>query len=312
MSVAVAWIRAISSLSFMTRQLSRYAWFTTGLTVLVIAGGAIVRATGSGAGCGSHWPKCNGTVVPGGTTESIIEFSHRATSGLALIAVIGLVVWARRLPPLNVRRAAAAAGVFMVGEVLIGAALVLGEWVGDDASVARAVIDGFHLVNTLFLLAALTLTAWWAGGGPPIQWRRPSRDGTLVLVGLGAVVVVAAAGALTALGDTLFPDAPIAADFSESSHFLVRLRIIHPILAVMTALYLLWMARPMTGDGRRWAATAVSTIVGLQLFIGVMNVALGAPVWMQVIHLLVTDALWIVLVLLAAMSLARQPAEVVA
>ncbi len=139
----------------MTRRLVTYAWIATGLSVAVIAGGAIVRATGSGAGCGSHWPQCNGSVVPEGTTESIIEFTHRLTSGLAFLAAIWLFMLARRVDVVRVRRAAGAALLFMVGEVAIGAALVLGEWVGDDASVARAVIDGFHLVNTLFLIAAL-------------------------------------------------------------------------------------------------------------------------------------------------------------
>ncbi|MDH3730108.1 MAG: COX15/CtaA family protein [Acidimicrobiia bacterium] len=139
----------------MGRRLSTYAWTATALSVAVIAGGAVVRATGSGAGCGSHWPQCNGSIVPAGTTESIIEFAHRLTSGLAFLAVLGLYMVARKSEVMRVRRAAGAALLFMVGEVAIGASLVLGEWVADDASVARAVIDGFHLVNTLFLLAAL-------------------------------------------------------------------------------------------------------------------------------------------------------------
>ncbi|MEE8330417.1 MAG: COX15/CtaA family protein [Acidimicrobiia bacterium] len=297
----------------MTRRLVTYAWIATGLSVAVIAGGAIVRATGSGAGCGSHWPQCNGSVVPEGTTESIIEFTHRLTSGLAFLAAIWLFMLARRVDVVRVRRAAGAALLFMVGEVAIGAALVLGEWVGDDASVARAVIDGFHLVNTLFLLAALALTAWWAGGGPPIRLRRQSSEGRLLVWGLGALLVVAAAGALTALGDTLFPDASITDDLSSGSHFLVRLRVLHPILAVATAVYLVVVTRRLAANRRGFQgslALLVGSIVGFQVIVGIVNLALGAPVWMQVVHVVVTDALWISAVVLTAAELAveRVPA----
>ena len=291
----------------MGRRLSTYAWTATALSVAVIAGGAVVRATGSGAGCGSHWPQCNGSIVPAGTTESIIEFAHRLTSGLAFLAVLGLYMVARKSEVMRVRRAAGAALLFMVGEVAIGASLVLGEWVADDASVARAVIDGFHLVNTLFLLAALVLTAWWAGGGSPVRLRGHSPEGRLLIWGLAAVLVVAAAGALTALGDTLFPDAGIADDFSSSSHFLVRLRVVHPILAIATAGYLIVVSRRLASNReglRSSLATLVGSIVGFQLIVGVINLALGAPVWMQVVHLIVTDALWVSLVVLTAAELA--------
>jgi heme A synthase len=291
----------------MPRRFASYAWAATALSVAVIAGGAIVRATGSGAGCGSHWPECNGSIIPEGTSESIIEFSHRATSGLAFLAVMALFLLARRVEVIRVRRAAGAALVFMVGEVAIGAALVLGEWVGDDASVARAVLDGFHLVNTLFLVGALTLTAWWGGGGAPLRLRQMSTDGRLLVGGLGAVLIVAAAGALTALGDTLFPDASIADDVSSSSHFLVRLRVFHPLLAVATAVFLIVVARRIAArrdgfPGR--IAVALASICGGQLFIGFTNLGLGAPVWLQVVHLLVTNALWIALVLAVATELA--------
>ncbi len=43
---------------------SRYAWGVLLWNVLVALWGAYVRATGSGAGCGSHWPTCNGEILP--------------------------------------------------------------------------------------------------------------------------------------------------------------------------------------------------------------------------------------------------------
>lgn len=299
----------------MVRRFATLAWGTTALTVAVIAGGAIVRATGSGAGCGSHWPQCNGSIVPEGTTESIIEFTHRATSGLAFVAVVALFLMARRLyePRHRVRRAGAMSVVFIAVEVVIGAALVMGEWVADDTSVARAVIDGFHLVNTLFLLAALTLTAWWASGGPPITRAAMNGEARRLIVGLVGVVIVAAAGALTALGDTLFPDAALTDDFLSSSHFLVRLRVIHPLLAIALAIYLIVVSRRFSVGTREPVpslAIGVVSLVGLQLVIGFVNLALSAPLWLQVIHLLVADALWISLVLLTATQLADEKVAV--
>ena len=273
----------------------------------------MVRATGSGAGCGSNWPECNGSVIAfSGSTEAVIEFSHRATSGLAFLGVVALWVWARRQyqPGNRVRRAATWAVGFIAVEVLIGAALVTYEWVGDDASVARAVVDGFHLVNTLFLLTALTLTAWWAGGGAAVAFR--GTEARWLAVGLGAVLVVAGAGALTALGDTLFPEATLADDLSPSSHFLVRLRTIHPIIAVITAGYLLALARRyLAWDSRPTSALArlLATLVVVQLLAGVINLALSAPLAMQLIHLLLADALWIVLVLVAVNVLAAHQRE---
>jgi heme A synthase len=94
----------------------------------VILWGAFVRATGSGAGCGSHWPLCNGELVPRAPqVETVIEFIHRATSGLAFLLVLGLFVLAWRVYPKGdlVRRAAALSFLFIVTEALVGAGLVL-------------------------------------------------------------------------------------------------------------------------------------------------------------------------------------------
>ncbi|MGH8637336.1 MAG: COX15/CtaA family protein, partial [Burkholderiales bacterium] len=76
---------------------ARFAWSVLLYTVGVIAWGAYVRATGSGAGCGAHWPLCNGVVLPRSPTiATIIELSHRVTSGIALVAVLALLVWVFR------------------------------------------------------------------------------------------------------------------------------------------------------------------------------------------------------------------------
>ena len=138
---------------------ARFAWATLTFTLFVILWGAFVRATGSGAGCGSHWPLCNGEVVPHSPAWStVIEFGHRLTSGLSLLLVIGLWWGGRSRYPERApaRRAAGWSLFFMVTEALIGAGLVLFEYVADDARVARGFWVAGHLVNTFLLVAAMT------------------------------------------------------------------------------------------------------------------------------------------------------------
>lgn len=286
------------------RRFTRFAVVTLAYNIGVILFGAVVRATGSGAGCGSHWPTCGGQVVPlSGSAERFIEFGHRASSGVALVLVGILVVWAIRSREAGdpVRIAAIVAGILIVNEALIGAALVLFEWVGDDRSVGRAVSITVHLVNTFLLLAALTLTAWWSAGHrtPP---RRPNRV-TAWLVGIGAValILVGASGAITALGDTLFPPHEAGAD---PASFLVSLRWVHPVLAVGTALYLLHLSRVLRVPDRMRGYLA--GIVVIQLTAGVVNIALAAPVWMQVVHLLIADLLWIAFVVTGSTALSER------
>lgn len=284
------------------RSLARYAWFVLVFNVGVIVLGALVRATGSGAGCGRSWPTCQGELIPSLEGATSIEFTHRAASGVALVLVFVLaaLVWRSASPGAPARTGAVLSVVAIVGEAAIGAMIVLAEWVADDATVARAVAVPFHLVNTFFLLAALALTAFWLGGG----WRiglRGSEVARLVIFGTVALVLIAASGAITALADTLFPDDGLAADFAAGSHFLTRLRIIHPILAVGAALAG-WLVAKRSGGGMRWAG-AFPILVSLMLVSGILNVALGVPVWMQLVHLALADTLWIVFVLVSARAL---------
>lgn len=279
--------------------------------LLVILWGAFVRASGSGAGCGSHWPLCNGEVIPrAAQMETFIEFTHRMMSGLTLLLVIGLVIGAYRIYSRgsNVRFAAGMALFFTITEALVGAGLVLFGLTAQNDSVARAVIMAVHLVNTNLLLAFLTLTAFWSGGGKP--WDAKQKGSLLFLVGIGLflVLMVGASGAITALGDTLFPAGSLVEgftqDFSPAAHFLVRLRVYHPVVAVLTSACLIIgiiinRNRPVEKLTRRLAKSLIWLNV-LQLVIGVINVLLLAPISVQLIHLLVNDLLWINLVLLLA------------
>ena len=291
------------------RRFTRYAIGTLGFNLVVVLFGAIVRATGSGAGCGAHWPSCQGTVIPmSGTSATFVEFTHRASSGIALALVAGLVVWAVRTRPKGdaARGTAIAAGVLIVNEALIGAVLVLFEWVAEDQSLGRAVSITLHLANTFLLLGALTLTAWFASGRQVP--RRPFDPATrrLLLIGATALVVVGAAGAVTALGDTLFPPDSIAAGLHDdfTGVFLVRLRWIHPVLAVATAGYLLSILGRLTAPD--WARSLLRTLIFVQVGAGMLNVGLLAPVWMQLIHLFLADAVWISFVVVGAAALVER------
>lgn len=294
----------------------RYAWATLGVTLLVIVWGAVVRATGSGAGCGSHWPLCNGAVVPlAPSVATTIEFVHRVTSGAVMIMAVWLVVAARRTFPAGhqVRRWATISLVFMLIEAAIGAGIVLLELVGDNASAMRATYVGGHLVNTLLLVGAITTTLWWAHRAPSTQapsTQAPSTapqhqasSTTALFLCLCGMLVVASTGAIVALGDTLFPHASlaegIAADLDPTSHFLIRLRIWHPIAAAVLAasvLWLAWLSPIFQGEDQATPRRLVVAAVFVQTGLGVINLLLLAPLALQMAHLLVSNLLWIPLV----------------
>jgi cytochrome c oxidase assembly protein subunit 15 len=280
-------------------RITRYAWLTLAFNVVVILLGALVRATGSGAGCGRSWPTCQGELMPELSGATAIEYTHRAASGIALVLVAVLVAWTFRTVPKGepARTGAVLSLAAIVGEALIGAMIVLAEWVAEDASTARVVAVPLHLVNTLFLLAALTLTAFWLAGGRRLSPRSHPEMWRWVLVGAVAIVLLAATGAVTALADTLFPKSGSGSAGSGEAHFLTDLRVIHPVLAVVAASVGWWFSGRV-GTPRSNAGKTLPALVGLMLLTGVLNVALGVPVWMQLVHLLLADLLWITAALL--------------
>lgn len=298
-------------------RLSRIAWLVLSFNLAVILWGALVRATGSGAGCGAHWPLCNGDVLPrAAALETLIEYTHRATSGIALLAVFFLAfrVFRAKLPGHPARFAAAASVLFILSEAAVGAGLVLFRLVADNESVARALFMAVHLMNTFVLLACLALTAHWCSSDARAQLTRRAWPMALAAV---ALLLVGTSGAVAALGDTLYPARSLteglAADLSPTAHLLVRLRVAHPLLALLGALA---VAAAVAGVQRhhgkaspRRAAWSLAGLVLLQLGIGLANVALLAPVWMQLVHLLLADLVWIVFVLVAVRALATAGAH---
>ncbi|HEX6278324.1 MAG TPA: COX15/CtaA family protein [Polyangiaceae bacterium] len=281
----------------------RFAAATLAYTAFVILFGAVVRITGSGAGCGQHWPTCHGDIahLPK-TVETAIELTHRVTSGLALVAVFALWFVTFRDEPRGhpARRLAFGAVVLMLVEALIGAGLVLLSLVGKNDSVARAIVMPAHLLSTYALTAVLTLLVVWRGDERAWLSTPPRLSPLLVASGL-ALVLISATGAVTALGDTLYaPEAAslgarLVEDQASGAHFLARLRVVHPVLAVLGAALVAHAARRSGGRGAR----AVVVLCVVQVAAGTLNVFLSAPGWLQILHLALALALWITFVLLA-------------
>jgi cytochrome c oxidase assembly protein subunit 15 len=281
------------------------------VNLLVIVWGAYVRATGSGAGCGRHWPTCHGVVIPRAPSEkTLIELSHRLSSGLALVLTVALLVWSLKALEKGhpSRRAAGFSMAFILGEALLGAGLVLFELVAGNASVARAFAMSVHLVNTFLLLGAFALTVNGLFGGRPLGFRNQGPIAPLFSVAAAGMALLGVSGAIAALGDTLFPASSLVEgmrqDVQDGAHVFLRLRALHPLLAILEACLLFATAvasmrlRPSAQVRRR--SMALIVLVCAQMVAGIVNLALLAPVGMQLLHLLLADGVWIAFVLLFA------------
>ena len=300
--------------------LRRFAWVVLAYFIAVILWGTLVRATGSGAGCGDHWPLCNGTVMQHSPrVDTIIEFTHRITSGISFFSAVGLLIWtfAGTVRGHLARSMAVASVAFTLVEAILGALLVKLGLTAQSQSPLRAPYLALHLTNTLLLLAALTLTAHM------LSRKHGYKRGTVRLVapvgaalGVFIVLVVGVTGSLAALGDTLFPasslSSALAQDFASTSGWLVRWRWTHPIVAFLASIFLIWLLVRAAHRTAYWDNRVLSAVVLLllatQYVLGVLDVVLLAPVWMQVVHLLGADTLWAALVVLTA-RLTLQPAE---
>jgi heme A synthase len=313
-------------------RFAKYAWFALAFNLLVIVWGAYVRASGSGAGCGSHWPLCNGEVIPGSpTVKTIVEFSHRLSSGLAGLLVAGallwaFIVWLIRLfaPKHRLGRdgaaamfiIAAAAMFFMLMEAAIGAGLVLFEMVAENKSIARALWVSAHLVNTFLLVGTLAIMAWTATTGGRLNVRGQASINRVFAAAIVATLILGVSGAVSALGATLFPVTSLAGglkqDLSPTSHILERLRIFHPLIAIGVGGLLIltsFFARSRRPDNevKMWSSALIALVLA-QLSAGAVNMLLHAPIWLQLVHLLLSDLVWVALVLLGCAAL-QQPAR---
>ncbi len=287
--------------------MARFAWVVAGYFIFVVLLGAVVRATDSGGGCGASWPLCNGDFFPHHPRlATVIEFTHRSTSGVCTVLLIALAAWTFLATPEGhrARKAVSWAGFFLIAEALLGAALVLNHWVEGNVSTGRTIAQSIHFTNTLLLMGALTLTAWFL--------RDEARDfgGSRVekmaaWLAVAATIVVGATGALAALADTLFPSPTLAAgmalDFAAGAPVLVRMRWLHPAAAVVGLLCVALLVRAAVRARGEWdgVSKAVAGLLGLQFVLGSADVLLLAPTWLQVVHLLGADLYWVALVVMA-------------
>jgi cytochrome c oxidase assembly protein subunit 15 len=285
----------------------RFAWALLAYNLAVILWGAYVRVSFSGDGCGANWPFCSGQALPTKmATPTLIEFTHRMMSSVDVIGTIILCVWAFLVfaKPHAARRYALLSLIFLFVEALLGAGLVMFRYVAKDQSAGRVWYLSAHLTNTMLLLAVLTATAWLSSKSGVVRLSSASRR---MLGAIFVTVAVSVTGVIAALGDTLFPASSIAGgmqqDFSNASSVLLRLRLLHPVVAILGAAFVIWVAAGVLrgspeGSSARKAAARVTGIVVFQVAAGAINISLLAPMWMQMIHLLIADLVWIALVLL--------------
>ncbi|MCO5187577.1 MAG: COX15/CtaA family protein [Anaerolineae bacterium] len=304
----------IASLTSKQRNFARYAWAVLIFNLFVIIWGGFVSASGSGDGCGTDWPYCGNLAATEIETSTLVEFFHRGTSGLALLSVILMLILALRRYPKGhrVRKGAAWAMFFMVTESLLGAGLVIFQWVDTNESLARAFVQPLHLINTFLLTGSIALTAWWASGYPPVKWRTNRLLTTKMGLFLLGLMVLSVFGAIASLASTLFPSDTfvegVQKDFAENVHYLIRLRIWHPVFATIVGLYLVYLygnvndTAPST-QGRRLSRWVMG-LFWLQYMLGGLNAFLLAPIGLQLTHLLITHVMWVLAVLWTAAALA--------
>lgn len=303
------------------QRFSRYAWGVLILNLLVVLGGGFVSASGSGDGCGASWPLCGDIAVTQVTpAERLVEMSHRLTSGLALIAVIVMLVWARRRfePRHLARRAAWVALAGMISESLVGAGLVLFELVDTNMSLARAVVQPIHLANTFLLLAAIGLTAWWSSRGGRLQRGHPLA--WPLAIALGGIVILGGFGTVASLASTIFPSESflegVQRDFMRDEHFLIRLRVWHPIVATVVGGYLVllrrWVMQRAPSPAAETFSYALLVLFALQYALGALTAVTLAPVPLSLLHLLLSDLVWLSAIFLSAAVLTTEAAPVAA
>jgi cytochrome c oxidase assembly protein subunit 15 len=291
-----------------SRALPRFAALTLGFMVIVILEGAVVRATGSGAGCGNHWPLCNGDFFPHHPRlATVIEYVHRSLTAVITILVAALIAWTFLATPRSrrARRAAVCSGLLLITEAFLGAVLVLGGYVETNASNMRVFMQCIHFTNTMLLMAALTLTWWWLS--PRTEIATTSNARPIAWLALGTTILVGATGSVAALADTLFPSpslsAAFAQDFSPTAPLLIHMRWLHPAAAVIGLACAIWLSLHL----RSRLGKLLLALIAAQFVLGAADVLLLAPTRMQVLHLLGGDLYWIALV--AACSLVLLPRQ---
>ena len=265
------------------------------LSIFSIIAGAVVRATGSGDGCGSSWPTCNGRVIPSlNSASEQIEFSHRAISGLLLIVTIAIFIKSFNNSVTSLQKKVINyLTFFVILEALIGAVIVLYEWVGMNSSIPRIAAVPLHLVNTFGLLAMYTII-FKLTQNPEIKISNLIDRKFKIITFL--FILTVATGSIAALADVLFPSesfiAGIVEDFDSTSEILTRLRVLHPIVSTVLS-FMLFNESKRLEDKFNLKTNQIKILVIIGVTLGVLNVFININIFLSVVHLLVADLLWI-------------------
>ena len=267
----------------MTRRFTTLAWSAAACTYLLIVLGAVVRITGSGMGCGDHWPLCNGHLFPPlNEIGTVIEWSHRLVAALVSILVVGLAAydwWLNRPSGRLAVRPSFVALALLIVQVLLGAITVKLELP------AWSVV--LHLGTAMLLLATLLVAA--SGKAPGF------RPGLAVVVTVLAFITVLF-GALTAnLGAAAacggFP--LCNGEIWISAGPLALVHWVHRLLAYSLAIVAtVWAVRT---PGK--ASKIVLGLIALQIAVGAGTVLSGLASGLQAAHVALGTAVWAGLVL---------------
>lgn len=297
------------------RRSRAFAWAALVFTIGVIVSGDLVQATESGAGCGEHWPRCDGSLIPSiGDAHTAVEFTHRMATTVLSLGFVVLLVGAWKLYGRSHRVWAASlvATGFLVLEILLGAALVLFGWVEDDASWGRVIADGLHVVNTFLLVGAIALVAWYAGGGSRPRIDTSRRPDQLLLAAGATVLLIAITGTINSLADTLALSDTVEIDETPIAAILVSVRGIHPALAIAGGIGIFYLMIQLSDGATGISARlliGVQAVIGVQFLVGILNIALLTPLETQIVHLILADTLWILVLLLGARMLSASGSD---
>ena len=275
-------------------------------TILVILWGAWVRISHSGNGCGESWPLCHGQVIPDAATgKTWVELSHRAMSGLFGILILFLYVWSRQIFSKNTyaRKWAFWSLFFTITEALLGAKLVLFGLVTDNDSPFRAIIMGLHFINSVFLVLSIYCAYYFSKSTEwtfRVEFKKYQKASRWALFGF---LLIGMTGAIAALSNTLFPTSHLieglTKDFSEDSHYLLKLRILHPIFATLISASLFFALRFWSEQLQGYGKNTVQQLSGLILFailFGFLTLFSLSPVWMKLTHLTIAHTFWIMMI----------------
>ncbi len=249
-------------------------------TLLVILWGAWVRISHSGDGCGDHWPLCAGEVIPDfKQSKTIVEYFHRIMSGAYGIFVVYLFLKFKNTTTPYFKKLLYGVLILTTSEALIGALLVKLELVSVNDSFLRLLFMSLHQLNS-FLLTAVCYLLYKSSDLD--KTFKPSSK--LILF-----IIVSVTGAIAALSTTLFPAQSlfqgIINDFQMHSHPFIRLRILHPVLALSVMSYFIYYF--YTKNNIRFTLEILAAV-----FVGLITLVSLSPLALKLSHLLIAHLLW--------------------